>query len=149
MVKFQQAALDQTFAALADPTRRAILVRLGEEPGLSVSALAQPFAMSLPGFMKHLDVLAAAGLLRRVKSGRTVLCHLSADPMRAAHEWLAAHERFWSESLDRLAILLEEEKEKDPCPPSLQPPRKPAPASPSAGATSRRPKKSSRPSPTR
>ncbi|MCW5750734.1 MAG: helix-turn-helix transcriptional regulator [Alphaproteobacteria bacterium] len=149
MVKYREPALDQTFAALADPTRRAILARLGEEPGLSVSALAQPFAMSLPGFMKHLDVLAAAGLLRREKSGRTVFCHLSADPMRAAHEWLAAHERFWSESLDRLATLLEEAKEKDPCPPSLQPLKRPVPASPSAGVTSRHPKKSSRPSPTR
>ena len=65
MVKFQDATLDRTFAALSDPTRRALLARLVEQDGLSVSALAEPFSMSLPAVMKHLDVLARANLIER------------------------------------------------------------------------------------
>ena len=110
MVKFYDGALDRTFAALADPTRRALVMRLAEQPGLSVSALAAPFRMSLPAVMKHLDVLADAGLIARRKTGRTVACRLRAEPMRDAFEWLNRYERFWSERLDRLAAFLEEEE---------------------------------------
>ena len=80
MVKFRGRPLDRTFAALADPTRRALLTRLAEQPDLSVSALAEPFAVSLPAIMKHLDVLSDAGLVARNKSGRTVICRLTASP---------------------------------------------------------------------
>ena len=69
MVKYQEAALDRTFAALSDPTRRALLARLGETDSLSISELAGPFSMSLPAVMKHLDVLSDAGLLRGTRSG--------------------------------------------------------------------------------
>ena len=72
MVKYQDQALDRTFGALADPTRRALLARLGRQDGISVSELAQPFAMSLPAIMKHLDVLSDAGLIARAKTGRIV-----------------------------------------------------------------------------
>ena len=102
--------LDSTFAALADPTRRAIIARLGEHPGVSVSDLARPFPMSLPAVMKHLDVLADAGLITRSKQGRTVTCRLNAAPMEAAVEWLERYERFWSEGLDRLAAFVEKDQ---------------------------------------
>jgi DNA-binding transcriptional ArsR family regulator len=135
MVYFSSAALDRTFAALSDPTRRALVAQLSECESLSVSELAKPFAMSLPAVMKHLDVLTDAGLLTREKTGRTVSCRLRAEPMRDANEWLERYQRFWSESLDRLAAHLEEE---DACPP--QPPS--SPVSPSAAA-SRRPLRAS------
>lgn len=110
MVNFEDAQLDRTFAALVDPTRRAILARLEHEPGLSVSTLAQPFTIKLPAVMKHLDVLEGAGLIRRSKSGRTVSVQLAAEPMQAALEWLRRYERFWSTSLDRLAAFAEEQE---------------------------------------
>ena len=72
MVKYGEQSLDRTFAALADPTRRALLARLGKQDGISVSELKQPFAMSLPAIMKHLDVLSDAGLIARAKTGRIV-----------------------------------------------------------------------------
>ena len=102
--------LDGTFAALADPTRRAIIAQLGEHPGVSVSVLARPFPMSLPAIMKHLDVLADAGLITRSKQGRTVTCRLNAAPMEAAVQWLERYERFWSEGLDRLAAFVEKDQ---------------------------------------
>ena len=110
MVKVHSSALDRTFAALADPTRRALVMRLAESPDLSVSALAQPFAVSLPAVMKHLDVLADAGLVARTKTGRTVACRLNAAPMQTAMEWLNRYEKFWSERLNRLAAFLQEEE---------------------------------------
>src|ERR1700731_4157982 len=110
MVNLQSAPLDRTFAALADPTRRALVMRLAEEPDLSVSALAAPFPVSLPAIMKHLDVLADAGLVARSKTGRVVPGRLDAEPMRDAFEWLNRYQKFWSERLDRLAAFLEEEK---------------------------------------
>jgi DNA-binding transcriptional ArsR family regulator len=114
MVKYQEAALDRTFAALADPTRRALLARLSAHADLSVSELAQPFAMSLPAIMKHLDVLSDAGLITRAKTGRTVACRLAAGPMEEAMEWLARYQRFWTDALDHLVDFVE----KDPCPPN-------------------------------
>lgn len=99
--------LDRTFAALVDPTRRAILARLEGEGGTSVSELAEPFAIKLPAVMKHLDVLEDAGLITRSKNGRIVTVRLSPEPMRGAMEWLKRYERFWSAGLDRLGAYAE------------------------------------------
>jgi DNA-binding transcriptional ArsR family regulator len=107
MVNYSQERLDRTFAALVDPTRRAILERLEREDGLPVSELARPFAIKLPAVMKHLDVLAGAGLITRKKEGRTVSVRLSPGPMEEAMDWLRRYERFWSGSLDRLAAFTE------------------------------------------
>ena len=93
--------MDRTFSALADPTRRHVLLRLKDEPGLSVSELARPFSLKLPGMMKHLDVLSDAGLITRTKTGRTVSVHLSVGPMQEAMAWLNRYERFWTVSLDQ------------------------------------------------
>src|SRR5258707_1180165 len=100
MVNYQPSTLDRTFAALADPTRRAILARLGDAESVSVSELARPFSVSLPAIMKHLDVLSDAGLIARHKTGRTVACRLNATPMEPATAWLNRYERFWSAQLD-------------------------------------------------
>ena len=110
MVNYQTATLDRTFAALADPTRRALLARLDEEDSVSVSELARPFPVSLPAIMKHLDVLSDAGLIVRTKTGRTVACQLTPAPMEQAMNWLSRYERYWTEQLDRLAAFLEEDK---------------------------------------
>jgi len=99
--------LDRTFAALTDPTRRAILARLGREASASVSELAQPFAIKLPAVLKHLDVLDAAGLITRSKEGRTVTVRLRPQPMKEAMDWLSFYQQFWSSSLDRLAAHAE------------------------------------------
>jgi DNA-binding transcriptional ArsR family regulator len=109
MANYQVSQMDRTFSALADPTRRAILLRLKDEPGLSISELAKPFSQKLPGMMKHLDVLTEAGLITRAKTGRTVSVNLSVEPMQAAMEWLNRYERLWTVSIDRLAALVEEE----------------------------------------
>ncbi|WGS20629.1 MULTISPECIES: metalloregulator ArsR/SmtB family transcription factor [unclassified Bradyrhizobium] len=129
MVKHQDETLDRTFAALSDPTRRALLARLGERETLSVSELAQPFAMSLPAIMKHLDVLSDAGLIAREKTGRTVACRLTARPMEQAMNWLNRYAQFWSDNLDRLAAFVE----NDPWP--TNPQSSPTPASPRAQAS--------------
>lgn len=113
MVKFQEAQLDRTFSALSDPTRRALLARLEEQDAVSVSELAQPFAMSLPAVMKHLDVLSQAGLITRTKTGRTVSCRLNADPMEEAMGWLARYQRFWTQRLDALEAMLNERRRDD------------------------------------
>jgi DNA-binding transcriptional ArsR family regulator len=126
--------LDRTFAALADPTRRALLARLSEADTISISELAKPFTMSLPAVMKHIDVLSDAGLIIRNKTGRTVACRLRAEPMERANEWLNRYQRFWTERLDQLAAFLEEESCL-PQPPSNQ-------ASPSNAVSTPRPKKS-------
>ncbi|MGH6782708.1 MAG: ArsR/SmtB family transcription factor [Sphingomonadaceae bacterium] len=102
MVKYQEPSLDRTFAALADPTRRALLARLEEADAVSVSDLARPFPVTLPAIMKHLDVLSDAGLITREKTGRTVSCRLNAAPMEEAMGWLRRYERFWREKLDAL-----------------------------------------------
>ena len=99
--------LDRTFAALADPTRRAILARLARQDSASVSELARPFAIKLPAVMKHLDVLDDAGLITRAKTGRTVTVRLSSEPIKEAMNWLRRYERFWSGRLDRLAAHAE------------------------------------------
>ncbi|MFZ5782329.1 MAG: ArsR/SmtB family transcription factor [Pseudomonadota bacterium] len=136
MVNHQSAALDRTFSALSDPTRRALLARLDrEEQGLTVSELARPFPVSLPAIMKHLDVLSDAGLIERTKMGRTVTCQLKAAPMKQAMNWLSHYERYWNNQLDRLAAFLEED--------SWQP----SPASPSNGASRPRRRRSTKPGP--
>jgi DNA-binding transcriptional ArsR family regulator len=106
MVNYQER-LDRTFMALVDPTRRAILAQLERKDGASISELAEPFKIRLPAVMKHLDVLADAGLVTRSKSGRTVTVRLRPRPMREAVEWLRRYERFWSNSLDRLTTYAE------------------------------------------
>jgi DNA-binding transcriptional ArsR family regulator len=132
MVEFSRTQLDLAFAALADPTRRAIVDRLADQPELSVTEIAAPFAVSLPAVMKHLDVLARANLVERHKTGRTVRCRLAPGPMEAAMQWLSRYERFWAEQLDRLAAFVEE----DPCSPSQ--------ASPSSAGSRPRRERSSR-----
>jgi DNA-binding transcriptional ArsR family regulator len=109
MVNYNER-LDRTFAALVDPTRRAILARLERDDGASVSELARPFAIKLPAVMKHLDVLDGAGLITRSKIGRTVTVRLRSEPMREAMDWLSRYERFWSKSLDRLAAYAEDKE---------------------------------------
>jgi DNA-binding transcriptional ArsR family regulator len=141
MVYYSRPNLDRTFAALADPTRRALLARLSEEDSLSVSELAKPFSMSLPAVMKHLDVLSDAGLVGREKSGRIVSCRLRAEPMRDANDWLNRYQKFWTDRLDQLAAFLEEE--------TWPPPLQSNPASPSSDSSTRRQKKSWRRGPTR
>jgi DNA-binding transcriptional ArsR family regulator len=147
MVKYSDEALDRTFAALADPTRRAMLARLGSRETLSVSELAQPLAMSLPAVMKHLDVLSDAGLIAREKTGRVVACRLTAAPMEQAMEWLTRYQRFWSDNLDRLAAFVENRPWPNlrAQPPASQPDQ----ASPSHDGSTHRPKKSTRRGPTR
>jgi DNA-binding transcriptional ArsR family regulator len=104
--------LSLTFAALADPTRRAILRRLrsGET---AVTELAEPFAMSLPAVSKHLKVLERAGLIARGKDAQRRPCRLEAAPLREAAEWVGGYRRFWEESFDRLDEYLKELKEKE------------------------------------
>jgi len=120
MVKHQDTALDRTFAALSDSTRRALLMRLADNEGLSVSELARPFSMSLPAVMKHLDVLGDAGLVTRTKNGRVVSCELRAAPMEEAMHWLYRYQRFWTSQLDRLAAFVEGTP-WPPAPPSTPP----------------------------
>jgi DNA-binding transcriptional ArsR family regulator len=110
MVQYKDATLDRVFAALADPTRRQVLETLGGG-GVAVSELAEPHGMSLPGFMKHLRVLEAAGLIARNKEGRVVSCELSAAPMRQAAAWMQRYEKFWTEKLDSLARYLYQQEE--------------------------------------
>src|SRR5919198_1223934 len=104
--------LDSTFAALADPTRRAILARLvsGEA---SVTELAEPFAMSLPAVSKHLKVLERAGLIARGREAQWRPCRLEAGPLKDAADWLEHYRRFWEESFDRLGDYLDELQGKE------------------------------------
>jgi DNA-binding transcriptional ArsR family regulator len=133
MVNYQSPVLDRTFAALADPTRRALLARLDEAESVTISELARPFPVSLPAIMKHLDVLNDAGLIQRTKTGRSVACRLTPAPMEQAMNWLAHYERYWTEQLDRLAAFLENEEWQA------------NPASPSSAASKPRRKKSTKP----
>jgi DNA-binding transcriptional ArsR family regulator len=99
--------LTTTFAALADPTRRAILARLATGEA-SVTALAEPFAMSLPAVSKHLKVLERAGLIARGREGQWRPCRLQPGPLKDAADWLEHYRRFWEESFDRLEDYLKE-----------------------------------------
>jgi DNA-binding transcriptional ArsR family regulator len=102
--------LDATFAALADPTRRAILARLATGAA-TVGELAEPFAISLPAISRHLKVLEEASLIVREREGKHRRCSLNADALSKARDWLDFHARFWSGSLDRLAEHLKQNPE--------------------------------------
>jgi DNA-binding transcriptional ArsR family regulator len=104
--------LSAIFAALADPTRRAILARLitGEA---SVTQLAEPFEMSLPAISKHLKVLERAGLIARGREAQWRPCRLAARPLKDVAEWVERYRRFWEARLDRLDIYLRELKSKE------------------------------------
>src|SRR6478735_2134845 len=104
--------LDATFAALADPTRRAILARLASGEA-SVSELSEPFAMSQPAISKHLKVLEKAGLISRGRDAQRRPRRLEAAPLAAATEWLENYRQFWEASYERLDALLEELKTKN------------------------------------
>ena len=105
MVKYYANPLNETFSALADPTRRAILARLAEGE-TSVTELAEPFDVSLPAVMKHLRVLEDAGLITREKEGRVSRCRLNASPLQNAAEWIDPYERFWRTRLNALETHL-------------------------------------------
>jgi DNA-binding transcriptional ArsR family regulator len=93
--------LDATFAALADPTRRAIVARLAGGDA-TVNELAEPFALSLPGISKHLKVLERSGLITRRRQAQFRPCHLERQALDAAVDWIEANRRLWSERLDKL-----------------------------------------------
>lgn len=104
--------LDATFAALADPTRRAIVARLATGEA-TVGELAEPFAISLPAISRHLKVLEHASLIESEREGKHRRCRLKTDALETAREWLDFHQRFWSGSLDRLGEHLKQNKEKE------------------------------------
>src|SRR5438128_11839851 len=104
--------LNATFAALADPTRRAILARLSSGEA-SVTELAEPFAMSLPAVSKHLKVLEHAGLIVRGREAQWRPSRLEAGPLKDAADWLEHYRRFWEQSFDRLADYLGELQTKE------------------------------------
>jgi DNA-binding transcriptional ArsR family regulator len=105
--------LDRTFAALADPTRRAILARLASGQA-SVTELAAPFAMSLPAVSKHLKVLERAGLVARGRRAQWRPAQLQAEPLHEVADWLADYRRFWEERLDRFDEYLRELQASEP-----------------------------------
>ena len=105
--------LDRTFAALADPTRRAILARLASGQA-SVTDLAAPFAMSLPAVSKHLKVLERAGLVARGRRAQWRPAQLQAEPLHEVADWLADYRRFWEERLDRFDEYLRELQASEP-----------------------------------
>ena len=104
--------LNATFAALADPTRRAILARLASGE-TSVSELAEPFEMSLPAVSKHLNVLQRAGLIARGREAQWRPCRLAAGPLKDASDWLEHYRRFWEESFDRLEDYLRDLQKRE------------------------------------
>jgi DNA-binding transcriptional ArsR family regulator len=104
--------LSATFAALADPTRRAILERLSSGEA-SVKELAEPFDMTLPAVTKHLKVLERAGLITRGKHAQWRPCRLAAEPLREVSDWVEQYRRFWEESFDRLEAYLKELQERE------------------------------------
>ena len=105
--------LDATFAALADPTRRAILARLAKGEA-SVTELAAPFNMSQPAISKHLKVLEKAGLITRGRDAQKRPCRLAAEPLAEANGWLEDYRKIWEGNFDRLDNLLDELKPKKP-----------------------------------
>lgn len=109
----QAARLDRVFRALADPTRRAVVERLGAGPA-AVSELARPFGMALPSFAQHLSVLEESGLVRSRKRGRVRTYQLSPKPLAAAERWLDAQRALWERRLDQLDRLLLDQKEDEP-----------------------------------
>lgn len=106
MVEHSEHALDATFAALADPTRRAILARLATGDR-TVGELAEPFDMSLAAVSKHLGVLVKSDLVLQEKHGRERRCHLNSEALQDAHAWIEFYRRFWEDSLASLARYVE------------------------------------------
>lgn len=111
MVESHSVGLNSIFHALGDATRRQMLGALASGPR-SVGELARPFEISLAAASKHIRALESAGLVRREVRGRTHLCRLDPGPLAAAHQWLAAYERFWTERLDVLEQLLREDDQR-------------------------------------
>jgi DNA-binding transcriptional ArsR family regulator len=112
MVKYSRA-LDATFQALADPTRRAIVAALSRGQA-SVTELARPHRMSLPAVMKHLRVLQRAGIVTQRKRGRTRRCRLAARPLQRAEAWISQYRVFWEGQLDALDRYLRQQKTEEP-----------------------------------
>jgi DNA-binding transcriptional ArsR family regulator len=110
---YEQRQLDATFAALADPTRRAILARLATG-NASVTELAEPFAMTQPAISKHLKVLERAGLISRGRDAQRRPCRLEAKRLAEANRWLEDYRQFWEGSFIRLDALLDELKHNNP-----------------------------------
>lgn len=108
----QTDRLSATFAALADPTRRAILARLSSGEA-SVQEIAKPFAMTLPAVSKHLKVLEKGGLIRRGRSKQWRPCYLVAEPLKEAADWVDQYRKFWEASFDRLDEYLRELQAKE------------------------------------
>lgn len=104
--------LSATFAALADPTRRAILARLSTGEA-SVTELAEPFEMSMPAISKHLKVLERAGLIARSRDAQWRPCHLEAGPLKEVADWVSRYRKFWEESFARLDAYLRELQRKE------------------------------------
>ena len=113
--------LSTTFAALADPTRRAILARLSQGE-THVGELARPFDISAPAISRHLRVLERAGLIERQENAQWRMCRVRGAALHAAHDWLERYRRFWEESLDRLAEYAESQVAPPP-PPKKRPRR--------------------------
>jgi DNA-binding transcriptional ArsR family regulator len=107
----QAAQLDRLFRGLADPTRRAVLEQLGRGPA-AVSELAEPFRMSLPSFLQHLDILEEAGLVKSRKAGRVRTYRLTPRPLKAAENWLEKQRAIWNRRLDQLDTYLADLKEQ-------------------------------------
>lgn len=108
-----QTPLDNVFRALADPTRREVLGRLGRGPA-SISELAQPFAISLPSFMKHIHLLEQSGLIRTEKTGRVRTCAIETQPFAAAETWLSQQRAVWEGRTDRLEQFLARQQKDQP-----------------------------------
>lgn len=113
LIGYESAQLDATFAALADPTRRAILARLASG-NASVTELAEPFAMSQPAISKHLKVLERAGLVSRSQDAQRRPRRLETQPLAVATEWLERYRQLWESNYQRLDTLLDELKLEEP-----------------------------------
>lgn len=131
------AALDQVFWALSDAIRRDVIARLALGRA-SVSDLAGPYGMSLPGFIKHLKVLEDAGLVVRAKEGRTVHCELAPAALEDAAKWLAHYEQFWNARPDALGRFVHHQEEVNPLP-KASPGKTPGSASRDATSPARKP----------
>ena len=146
MVKHKDEVLNVVFAALADLTRRTVLQTL-EQGSLSVGQVAALHGMSLPGFMKHLQVLEDAGLVSRTKDGRVVSLAIAPEPTQEAAVWLSRYAKFWSARRDALGrYLYHQEELNPPCKAALP---KTGRRSISPATTTPRPKKSGAPGPAR
>ena len=111
MVKYSGAVLDRTFSAVSDPTRRDILERLARGPA-SMSELAQPLGISLPGLMKHVKILEEADLVKTQKNGRTRECALGSARLEDAAEWIESYREAWERRLDRLETYIAKKRAK-------------------------------------